>query len=142
MLPLEEILGMASGSGFSREQLAGIALSLSKYREEIDTQLEVLKKILREEALKGAVPGESTIKIKGLIPGTETPIGEIWVTFSKPYLKAKKGANPTEIEGWNKFFEQKVSYALIKGSQPSLADWNSFVTLTEPTPRVSFKRWG
>jgi len=137
MLRYEDVIGMANGKGFSDEQLAGIALLLSEYRAEIDSHIEVLKKILRASALE--IKGEEdTVRISAIVPGTKEDIGEIWVTFPQARLKLRKGADPTTTKDWETWVEQRSTYVIKKGAQ--VPPDSSVVELSEGTPRVSFKK--
>lgn len=136
MLRYEDVIGMANGKGFSDEQLAGIALLLSEYRAEIDSHIEVLKKLLRASALE-LKQEEDTVRIKGTVPGTGEEVGEIWVTFPQARLRLRKGFDPASIENWEKWVEQRYTYVIKKGAQ--VPTGSSAVELVEGTPRVSFK---
>jgi len=139
---IQELVDASKGEGFSPEQTAGVAVLLSKYRAEIDTALEHLKKELRSIALNKKVPDQPSVVIAAEWGGI--PRGHVQVSFSPTKFKLQKGLNKDSAVGLEDLLVEKITLLPIKGVAASLLSpeyshlREHFIPST-PTPRVGFR---
>lgn len=142
-IDIQELLDAANGEGFSPEQLAGVALLLSEYREEVDSALESLKEKIRIWAVALRQEGESHLMFDGVFP--HDPCGRVQVTFMEPSMVLSKHSDPELVSGLPDLLDKRVSYTPKKNLQELLGDpryshLTEHFDVVESKPRVGFRK--
>lgn len=140
----------------SESEAAGVALALADHISQATLALENLKLLLRTQAQKRLVDGETCVTLRGVDPEGRY-LGDVTVTFPRPQAVLTKGFSASKMESrlgkavFDVYFETKV--VLRKGALETLRERRKAggsgekefgilveaVDITEQTARVGFR---